>query len=624
MKKSLSLFLCVLLLLCVLSPGPSARALEEVSISAPSALLMEVDSGAVIYDKNAYEVRFPASITKIMTILLACEYIEAGIVEEDEIVTVTEDAWYGMDEDSSNLFITAGEEIRFIDLMYCAMLASANEACNAIAIHTCHDIDTFVKEMNRRAAILGCKDTRFVATNGLHDDEHYTTAYDMAVITKEAITHPLFKKIFGTPSYTVPATNLNKERYMYNTNRLMNREHESYYEYCTGGKTGSTSQAGYCLVSTAEKDGIRFICVVLGDIRVDSEDGETFTVMSYPDSAALFQWGFDNYSYQPVLSVRDVVASIPVYMGDGADAVDMVPTEDVILFVPNDGPGADLNVSYTLYDNAASGRLRAPVSKGEALGEVTVYYKDQIVATIKGVAESSVGLKHSEYLRTELSTTLSLGWVKKAIAFFIGVFVLYGIYIVLYLVLRSLRRRRQFVRAQDAAVHVRSVNYPSESHPAPKPKAPSDLPLQYTGSRTASFHPEALQELQSDALEEPRLVTELKTEENAEAQDEETAEEIGIVPAEQSPSASESTPEAEEASSPEASGELPEGDIPDDEATEATETGDDEGSEADDAQAESEESEEPAVVPEEPLLEDSSEAEDPAEIPPASRDKERE
>jgi len=454
--KKLKFLSALLLLTALLLPiiSPAAMAAENIEITAPAAILVEATSGTIIYEKNAYTPMYPASITKIMTILLACEYIEDGIVQKDELVEITEEAWEGMEEDAMNLGIDPGEDVPFIDLMYCAMLASANEACNAIAIHTSHDIDTFVSEMNRRAAALGCRDTHFVTANGLHDDNHYTTAYDMYLILNEALTHPLFKEIFGTKFYKMPPTNKSGSRSMYHTNRLMNEEHANYYEYCTGGKTGSTSHAGYCLASTAEKDGMSFICVVIGAGRTQI-DKNTYTLNTYTDSVALYNWGFDNYSYRAVLSPEESVSSIPVYMGDGADAVDLVPTEEISLFLPNEGAEEDLSISVTLYDDAAKGNLRAPVDQGEILGEITVYYKGSICGTVKGAAASSVKLKHTEYIKTEISATLSLGWVKNAIFILISVFALYTMYIILYMLLRYTRRRRNFKRAQQYAASIR-------------------------------------------------------------------------------------------------------------------------------------------------------------------------
>lgn len=464
MKKH-KILLVTILTAAILLPifSPKAMAANDIEVTAPAAILVEVSSGTIIFEKNANTPMFPASITKIMTVLLACEYIEDGIVSKDELVTVTEDAWYLVEDDAMNLGIDPGEEVPFIDLMYCAMLASANEACNAIAMHTCHDISTFVSEMNRRAAALGCKDTHFVTTNGLHDDNHYTTAYDMYLILNEAIKHPLFKEIFGTRYYAMPATNESGTRRMYHTNRLMNVEHANYYEYCTGGKTGSTSQAGYCLASTAEKDGMTFICVIIGAGRTEHADS-TYTLNTYIDSVNLYNWGFDNYSYRAVLSPEESVSSIPVYMGDGADAVDLIPTEEIDLFLPNDGYEDDLTISVTLFNDAANGNLRAPVNQGEILGEITVYYKGNICGTVKGAAAASVSLKHTEYIKTELSATLSLGWVKNFIAIFVAVFILYALYISLYVCIKYTRRRRNFIKAQRYAASIRT-NANASEHP---------------------------------------------------------------------------------------------------------------------------------------------------------------
>ena len=265
---------------------------EPPTVHAGFALVAESKSGEILFSKRAHDRAYPASLTKIMTVLLAIEAVERGDLSLDDTVTVSASALHNLSEYGSSAGLMVGEELSFRDLLYCAMLISANEACNVLAEQVAGNVTDFVAMMNAKAAELGCEGTNFVNTHGLHDEKHYTTAYDIYLITMEARKLPVFLQIAGTASHTVPATNKSAARGLTTTNHLISALRNPIYFYpdATGGKTGFTTPAGNCLVSSAEKNGLETICVVLSAVRL--EDGRAAV---YVDSITLHDWVFENY-----------------------------------------------------------------------------------------------------------------------------------------------------------------------------------------------------------------------------------------------------------------------------------------------------------------------------------------
>ena len=257
-------------------------------LASECAILMEVSTGTVLYEKNSRKQSYPASITKIMTSLLCLENTSLN-----ETVTFSKDAVFGIERNSSNLWIDVGEQLTMEESLYGIMLESANEICLGVAEHIAGDVSSFADMMNERARQLGCKDTHFVNPNGLHDDNHYTSAYDMALIAKEAIKNPAFRKITGTKRYTIPATNKNDVRYLRNHNQIVNGyKHPKYQmDYAIGGKTGYTTKAGNTLVTYAEKDGMDLVCVVMRSKSPESSPNAN----EYTDTIDLFDFGFGNF-----------------------------------------------------------------------------------------------------------------------------------------------------------------------------------------------------------------------------------------------------------------------------------------------------------------------------------------
>lgn len=274
---------------------------EEPEVSAKYALLMDMDTGEILYQKNMDQYAYPASTTKIMTCYLILKY---GNIYD--YITLPDGIYQGTDIYSSTANLSAGEEVYVYELLQCLMLVSANEAANALAIYLSGSVEEFVALMNQEAQELGCVNTSFTNPCGLHDENHYTTAYDLSIIARAAMEYEAFRYVVGLSSLPMRQTNRSEERLLENTNFMIPGTDRPSYDYwgTLGIKTGFTTPAGYCLVSAVERYGIRLLAVVLG---ADGYMSDGFLQYgSFSDSIALYNWGYNNYhdilAYQHLIS----------------------------------------------------------------------------------------------------------------------------------------------------------------------------------------------------------------------------------------------------------------------------------------------------------------------------------
>ncbi|MCI9457291.1 MAG: D-alanyl-D-alanine carboxypeptidase [Oscillospiraceae bacterium] len=273
--------------MAVLSPWTAVHAKDYTyppppDIASEAAILMEAETGQVLYGKSERKRMEPASLTKIMTCLLAAELWDGS----EEPITITQEMLYGIDEESSTMDLVPEESLPMPDLLCGLMLPSANDAANAIAVTLGGSIDGFVDDMNARAAELGLTGTHFENPHGLPSDNHYSTAYDLAALTREAVQNETFMRFAGAAEHDIPATPLSEERHMDHTNRTLCPDHEWYYSDAIAGKTGWTRRAGHCLMTAARRDGMTLICVVM---RAGSQENE------YKDTTALLDYGFEQF-----------------------------------------------------------------------------------------------------------------------------------------------------------------------------------------------------------------------------------------------------------------------------------------------------------------------------------------
>ncbi len=284
--KKLTPLLCSICM-AVLSPWTAVHAEDYTyppppDIASEAAILMEAETGQVLYGKSERKRMEPASLTKIMTCLLAAELWDGS----EEPITITQEMLYGIDEESSTMDLVPEESLPMPDLLCGLMLPSANDAANAIAVTLGGSIDGFVDDMNARAAELGLTGTHFENPHGLPSDNHYSTAYDLAALTREAVQNETFMRFAGAAEHDIPATPLSEERHMDHTNRTLCPDHEWYYSDAIAGKTGWTRRAGHCLMTAARRDGMTLICVVM---RAGSQENE------YKDTTALLDYGFEQF-----------------------------------------------------------------------------------------------------------------------------------------------------------------------------------------------------------------------------------------------------------------------------------------------------------------------------------------
>ena len=309
-KFKLFPILLVLILVLSLVPVPKAHAAEELVIDATAAYLVELNTGDVLFAKNEHMKLFPASTTKVLTVLLAIEAIERGEADYRDMVTASDNCRFDLTWDSSTVGISAGESMSLENLMICALVASANEACNIIGEYIGGTVSSFVDLMNARAAELGCRNTHFANTHGLPNEDHYSSAYDLHLIAKEAIKHEKFMQMCNYVEYTVPATNMSDERHIKTTNELIDPASNYYNSSASGIKTGSTDAAGFCLVSSAEKNEIKLLSVILGAKAVPTGSG-AYRIDSFTETGYMFRWVFANYSWREILSATELVAARP-------------------------------------------------------------------------------------------------------------------------------------------------------------------------------------------------------------------------------------------------------------------------------------------------------------------------
>ncbi|WP_295866944.1 D-alanyl-D-alanine carboxypeptidase family protein [uncultured Oscillibacter sp.] len=357
----------------------------DPDIQAKAALLVDWDTETVLYAKNEHTELYPASLTKIMTALLTLEAVDQGKLALDQELTATASALDGLAADGSTAGIKVGETMTVENYLKCMLIVSANEACDVLAEGVSGSVSAFVDAMNARAAELGCKNTHFVNPNGLHDSQHYTSAWDLYLITREALKHPEFMAVCDMGVAEIPATNLSESRRLRTTNYLLSNWRAAGYLYpdAHGIKTGSTSEAGHCLVSSATRGSRSLISVVLGADRVVGENGVA-DVKSFSETSRLFEWGFANFSTQTVLTELDMLADVPVALSK-IDSVAVHPDREVTLVLPNDVGPEDLERKLTLEEN-----VQAPVSAGQELGSVELSRNGTVYVSVPLVALNDV------------------------------------------------------------------------------------------------------------------------------------------------------------------------------------------------------------------------------------------
>ena len=356
MKKTASILTALLLCFLLAAPAAALDAQDPAApeVAAPSAVLIERETGTVLYAKDETERRPPASVTKVMTLLLIAEAVDSGELALDDMVTASERA---ASMGGSQIWLEVGEQLSVSDMIKCVAVVSANDCAVALAEHLCGSEAAFVERMNRRAEELGLENTQFTNCTGLFDDTaHYTCALDIAVMSRELLSHEWIKDYttIWMDSVRDGASELT------NTNKLVR-----YYEGCTGLKTGYTSTAMYCLSASAERDGTEYIAVIMHAESIESRN---------KDASALLDYGFANFRLCPLTSGEEL-PDVAVELGTEASVTPVYDGGGAVLLRTKDAQG--LSWSLDLPESVA-----APVRAGERLGTLTLSNSSGPVAEV--------------------------------------------------------------------------------------------------------------------------------------------------------------------------------------------------------------------------------------------------
>ncbi len=464
----------------------------EYEAGCETALLLELNSGIVVYAKNAENTVYPASLTKIMTCMVALQYAEKDL---DKMVTVSETALEGIAEAGGELRLQAGERLTLRDLLYFLMVSSTNEAGNVIGEYVAADIPSFVNLMNKTAQSLGCTGTHFANTHGLHDPNHYTTARDLSIITRKALTYETFREICNTSEYTVQATNLSQKRKLTSTNSLIvkdgsrylsdNGKYYSYYlKNAFGIKTGYTSAAGRCVISRASDENMDLLCIIMGAQTRMMSDGSV-RYDNFVEAKKLFNYGFSNFAYAKI-AVAGISPMYPVSVEYARDkrGVVLIPSTDVNCLLPQEYDKERVTTRYELKDPKG---LTAPLEQGQKVGTLYVSYDGTVVGftdleTLTAVEELPVDKAIADLTGKdtpdEEKTTL-----QKVFHYWYLLFIVLAVLVILLVLRNSIyrhrrkkeierRRKRAITRDRRYAEQQRSQQQPSSRQRTAQPRQP--------------------------------------------------------------------------------------------------------------------------------------------------------
>ncbi|MEE1319745.1 MAG: D-alanyl-D-alanine carboxypeptidase family protein [Ruminococcus sp.] len=428
---SLIFALCIILSTSIVTTGAISYS-NNVKTTSDSILLVNMDSGQTVFEKDADSKRYPASTTKIMTYIIVVESIDDL---ENTRVPIKEDVLAQLEGTGSslaNLEAHIGETMSVIDLLYSMMVPSGNDASVVLADYVGGgNIDTFVDMMNKKAEELGCENTHFENPEGLHDENHYTTARDMYKIATYALTLPKFSEITNTTTYYCEGD----EVPLITTNLLIdqNRGGEYYYMYAKGIKTGTTDQAGRCLVTTATADGYSYMAVLL---HSPYKEGVTEDYGTMTDAADLFRWALTSLELKTVATAETPVCRTKVNLAWGKDSVLLVPEKNLSAIVPK-----DIDDENIVTETDVPESIDAPLDTDTVVGTATIYYQDsktgekQEIAKVNLVPSEKIEMSGFLYVLNVITTVLQSYWFIVIIGIIIFI-------LICYFIMSKINRRR--------------------------------------------------------------------------------------------------------------------------------------------------------------------------------------
>lgn len=344
---------------------------EKPAIQSQAAILIDNKTGKILYSKNENEKMYPASTTKIVTAILTLENCHL-----DELVTISYDTVMSIPDGYSSASLQIGEQLTIEQLLQLLLVHSANDAANALAEYVGGSVESFVSMMNTKTHELGLSHTHFTNTFGMHDENHYTTAQDLATIMKYCIKNETFRKLSGSASCAIPATNKYDTRRYASTNELILPNNKNYYPYLTCGKTGYTSQAGDCLVSCSYKDNLELICVILGGKTIEN------TSTRFSETKDLYEYGYNNYSIKTLVNTDDVVTQIEIPNATkDTKNLDLLASTSISALLENTLSKEEIPFEIKLKEN-----IKAPIEPFDNLGTISytvdgIQYEADLIAS---------------------------------------------------------------------------------------------------------------------------------------------------------------------------------------------------------------------------------------------------
>lgn len=396
------------------------------SFYSDTILLVNMDTGVPVYEKNSHEKVFPASLTKIMTYIIAIENIEDVENTRVEIKQDVIDLLSGTGSSMSGLDYKIGQKVKVIDLLYCLMVSSGNDAALVLADYVGGgDIELFVKAMNEKAAEMGLENTHFVNPHGLHDPEHYTTAFDIYTMASYALALPYFSEISNTSTYYCEGDDYP----LVTTNYLIdaNRGGEYYYTYAKGIKTGTTDEAGRCIATRAVADGYAYLCICMGAPYDDSGINGAMK-----DARSLMRWALLELEFTRMISVDTPVCEVDINFSAGDESIHLYPDTNVNSILPKSFKAEDVEITPN-----APRMIDAPVKKGDIIGTAAVYYKDELVQEVNLIATKDVEKSDVSYVLHILKNIL-LSW-----QFWVAIIVAVFLLVIYFALLNNVRQKKK-------------------------------------------------------------------------------------------------------------------------------------------------------------------------------------
>lgn len=389
-------------------------------------LLSSMDDGTVVLNKNADRKNPCPALNKILTVAVALKNTD----DIDKKVKITQKML-----DSANIRwavtmkLQPGEKISLRDLLYGVMVQGANDACLAVAFEIGGSIEGFMEMVNSYTASLGCKDTVMKNPTGFDEDGQYTTANDISKIMADIVKTPVFMEIFGAKNCEIQATNLTDKRKYSSTNKLFYSTVPTYYySYVNGGKNGATDNSGYCMISTAAKDGYTYLAVVMqGEVKDINANLKNINTATY-DSKTMFKWAFSNIKFKVVATQNHVVSVIDVIAGSESDRVSLVPASEISSLVPHmaDQDG----VLITPIEETVPKEIYAPVNKGDVICQAKIYYAGEELTTIDLVAAESISLSIPRLVLEKIKNVLTSKIFLAIVIILVSLIVIYIIFVI--------------------------------------------------------------------------------------------------------------------------------------------------------------------------------------------------